>query len=77
MTKYTASIGPSGRPRKVGPYLLIPERYVDSDGSRHRGWTLWSGDYKIGTGSRGPLFLLPFRHWRHVRQARRWHAEHG
>ena len=77
MTKYTASIEPSGRPRKIGRYLLTPERYVDSDGSRHRGWTLWSGDYEIGTGTRGlRVFLLPFKHWRHVRQERRWNANH-
>ena len=51
MTEYKASVGPSGKPHKVGPYTLIRELYIDSDGSRHRGWTLWSGDY--GTGSRG------------------------
>jgi hypothetical protein len=79
MTKYTASVEPSGKTHKIGPYRLGREHYIDSDGSCHGGWILWSGDYEIGTGSRGnwKLLLLPFKHWQHIRKERQWNKKRG
>jgi len=72
MTKYTATVEPAGKTHRIGPYLLYRKRYVDSDGRRHRGWMVWSGDWEIGTGAPRPLPLVLIKHWRHIRTERRW-----
>ena len=72
MAEYQASVEPHGKQHKIGPYRIRRQLYTDSDGSRHSGWLIWSGDYETGTGSRGLPLLTLCKHWRHVREEHQW-----
>jgi hypothetical protein len=70
MAEYIATVESAGEVRRIGPYRLERRIYTDSDGTRHGGWLIWSGNFGIGTGHRGSLAVTFLRHWQHLRRNR-------